>query len=79
MRHEVAAVIPTHRPDEDELIALVDALVADGLAVVVSDDASPCTTDPLLRVVGEHAAVVVRHRRNAGIARSLNAEAGEDK
>lgn len=41
-------------------------------AVVVADDASPCTSDHVLRQCGEAGATVVRHHRNAGIARSLN-------
>ncbi len=39
-------------------------------AVVVSDDASPVTFDPVLR---DSTVPVIRHERNAGIARSLNA------
>lgn len=41
--------------------------------VVVADDASPATSDEILRGCVERADVVVRHGRHAGIARSLNA------
>ena len=41
--------------------------------VVVSDDASPCTSDAVLRRLSELPRVTVfRHRANAGIARGLN-------
>jgi rhamnosyltransferase len=40
--------------------------------VVVSDDASPATSDGILRMCEARAHQVVRHQRNSGIARSLN-------
>jgi rhamnosyltransferase len=69
---EVAAVIPTFRPDPGSLLSLVRDLRALNVPVLVADDASPCTVDPILRDASEEGACVVRHRRNAGIARSLN-------
>jgi rhamnosyltransferase len=51
---------------------LIESLLGMAVPVVVADDASPCTSDALLRTVSESGATVVRHRRNAGIARSLN-------
>jgi len=68
----VAAVIPVYRPDEAALLALVDDLHSRDLPLLVADDASPCTTDGALRAVAAQGARVIRHRRNAGIARSLN-------
>jgi rhamnosyltransferase len=68
----VLAVVPTYRPDADELGALVETLIAQTDAVVVADDASPCTADDPLRHVSALGAEVVRQDRNAGIARSLN-------
>jgi rhamnosyltransferase len=65
-------VIPVYRPEAAELTALLETLVAAGLPVVIADDASPCTSDALLRDVAGRRATVIRHRRNAGIARSLN-------
>ena len=64
-------VVPTYRPPR-ELIALVDDLRHHG-QVIVSDDGSPCTFDPLLaEITGLGNVSVVRHTHNAGIARSLN-------
>ena len=40
--------------------------------VIVADDASPCTSDRVLADVASQGIPVVRHARNAGIARSLN-------
>ena len=68
----MAAVVPSYRPDPDALLALVSGLQAMRLPVLVADDASPCTADPVLRAVETAGASVVRHRQNAGIARSLN-------
>ena len=79
----VVAVIPTYRPGS-EVLALAQGLRADGIPVVVADDASPCTYDPLFRgivsgevasgeSVGDQPVRVVRYARNEGIARSLNA------
>ena len=42
------------------------------MPVVISDDASPCTSDDLLRSLESDAVSVVRHRDNVGIARGLN-------
>lgn len=65
------SVIPTYRPSR-ELVTLVDLLRSCG-PVIVSDDASPCTFDPLLAEIADLENVtVVRHERNAGIARGLN-------
>ena len=65
------SVIPTHCPPR-ELITLVEQLRHQG-PVIISDDASPCTFDSLLAEVADLENVsVVRHERNAGIARGLN-------
>ncbi len=68
----VAAVIPVFRPDEFALLALLDTLSTAGIPVLVTDDASPCTADHALRAVADLGIAVVRHPRNAGIARGLN-------
>jgi rhamnosyltransferase len=68
----IAAVIPVFRPDESALLALLDTLSIAGIPVLVTDDASPCTSDHVMRVVTERGISVVRHPRNAGIARGLN-------
>ena len=65
------SVVPTYRPSP-ELLTLVELLRRHG-PVIVSDDASPCTFDPLLAEVADLENVsVVRHGSNAGIARGLN-------
>lgn len=68
----ITAVVPTFRPDADDVLALVDGLTAAGVPVVVSDDASPVATEQALRALAERGVPVVRHAKNAGIARSLN-------
>jgi rhamnosyltransferase len=68
----VAAVIPVFRPDESELLALLETLSTARIPMLVTDDASPCTSDPALRAVADLGISVVRHPRNAGIARGLN-------
>jgi len=68
----VVAVIPTFQPPEStgSLLAQLANTVE---KVIVSDDASPCTSDPLLRQWHELPSVeVIRHDRNRGIARGLN-------
>lgn len=68
----VKVVIPTFHPSPEEFTALVRSLLRQGLSVTVADDASPCTADPLFREIAALGVTVVRHRRHAGIARSLN-------
>ena len=68
----VAVVVPTYRPNSTELLALVTSLQAAGLPVLVTDDASPATFDSALRAVEDLGVTVLRHARNAGIARGLN-------
>ncbi len=68
----VAAVIPVFRPEPLALVALLDTLGEAGIPVLVTDDASPCTFDHVLRAVKDRGITVVRHPRNAGIARGLN-------
>lgn len=70
--HSVVAVIPVYRPEESTLLALLEALHAEGIPALVTDDASPCTFDHVLRAVADRGIPVVRHPRNAGIARGLN-------
>ena len=65
------AVVPTFRPNAASLPALLEVLAAQA-DVIVADDASPCTSDPVLAEVTALGIPVVRHARNAGIARSLN-------
>lgn len=68
----IVAVVPTYRPTAAlrDLLAVVRPQVSH---LVVSDDASPCTSDHLLRQASDHfGATVIRHDRNAGIARGLN-------
>ena len=68
----VAAVIPVYRPESSALHSLLDSLSTADVPVLVTDDASPCTFDHVLRSVAERGIPVVRHPRNAGIARGLN-------
>lgn len=72
MTSSVVAVIPTFRPDPSDLARLVTSLAPQVARIVVADDASPCTADPVLHVLNAAGVDVRRHRRNAGIARSLN-------
>jgi rhamnosyltransferase len=68
----VLALVATYSPDSN-LLTLVSALSSQGIEVVVSDDASPCTADPVLRECGLVPGVtVIRHAHNEGIARGLN-------
>ena len=68
----VLALVATYSPGSN-LIDLVGALSSQGIPVVVSDDASPCTADQVLRDCGLVSGVtVIRHDRNEGIARGLN-------
>ena len=64
-------MVPTYRPSRD-LISLVNQLRLSA-PVIVSDDASPCTFDPVLAEASSLPDVtVLRHPTNAGIARGLN-------
>ena len=64
--------MPTYRPDGTAL-DLVKELSAENLSIIVSDDASPCTFDPLLTEIGKvPGTTVIWHERNRGIARGLN-------
>ena len=64
-------MVPTYRPSSG-LLTLVTQLRLSA-PVIVSDDASPCVSDPLLAELAELPnVVVVRHATNAGIARGLN-------
>ncbi|MFM7147172.1 MAG: glycosyltransferase [Actinomycetales bacterium] len=67
----VLALIATYRPGPAlvERIRSITSMVDD---VMISDDASPCTADPILREAG-NGVQLLRFDRNAGIARSLNA------
>lgn len=68
----VAAVIPTYAPQARELHALVASLLDQGVHLMLSDDASPVTSDPTLRELESKDVIVRRHSRNRGIARGLN-------
>ena len=68
----VLALVATYSPDSN-LHTLVTGVSSQGIRVVVSDDASPCTADPVLRDCDLVPGVsVIRHDRNEGIARGLN-------
>jgi len=68
----IVAVVPTYRPPASTH-DLVSTLTDQGVRVVVSDDASPCTSDRILCDLGRlRDVVVVRHKRNSGIGRALN-------
>lgn len=72
VNEDVVVVIPTFRPPErtHELIDTLRPMVG---ALLVADDASPCTFDPFFRECRSLPSVKVhRFTRNAGIARSLN-------
>jgi rhamnosyltransferase len=68
--NQVLLVIPTYRPTES-LVALISTAASQVSSVVISDDASPCTFDPLFTQVPASIGVI-RHGHNAGIARGLN-------
>jgi len=68
----IVAVVPTYQPP-DSTHDLVSTLTDQGVRVVVSDDASPCTSDRLVNDLGRlRDVVIVRHERNRGIGRALN-------
>ena len=74
VKPSVTVVIPTFAPS-DALLELVSDLSgqAEVSRIIISDDASPVTADPVLRTVAQLAGVdVIRHNKNAGIARGLN-------
>lgn len=65
-------VIPTFSPSTN-LLTLLDSFRDLACTVVVADDSSPCTSDTTLRAAAALNSVsVIRHRRNAGVARGLN-------
>jgi len=64
-------VVPTFRP-EANVIAMLEQ-IAGSSRVLVVDDGSPCTFDPILHEISAIPHVTVqRFSANAGIARSLN-------
>ncbi len=65
-------VIPSYRPNGPALLDLLDLLIAQGIEVLIADDASPVETRATLDEAADRGAVVVRHDQNRGIARSLN-------
>ena len=71
MTPDVVAVVPTYRPPR-EVVSSIASLAAQ-VPVVVSDDASPCTSDQTLRDISAiNEVTVIAHRDNRGIARGLN-------
>ena len=68
----VVAVVPVYRPDEPALLRLIESLTIMNMPVIVTDDASPCTFDHVTRSAESRGVTVIRHSRNAGIARGLN-------
>ena len=71
MPGDMYCVVPTFAP-EPTVVDLLAGL-ADVCPVLVVDDASPCTSDPVLRHAEDIENVrVVRHVANTGIGRGLN-------
>lgn len=69
---EVVAVIPTYRPTRS-LLDLIGVLEPQVQFIIISDDASPCTFDSMLRLIASKPKThVIRYSSNAGIARGLN-------
>ena len=69
--HTVIATIPTFKPAAD-IFPLIESLTH-SCPVLVSDDASPATSDSLLRSIQTLPRVkVLRHQSNTGIGRGLN-------
>lgn len=66
----LTVVVPTYRPTA-AVVDLVRVLVGVAENVLVSDDGSPCTFDPILREI-EAITSVQLHGSNVGIARALN-------
>ncbi|MGO4536397.1 glycosyltransferase [Leifsonia sp. 2MCAF36] len=66
---DVVAVIPTYQPD-DRLAERVDAILAQGAAVIVVDDGSPAGHGPALDE--RDGLVVLGDEQNRGIAAALN-------
>jgi rhamnosyltransferase len=72
VRSDVVVVIPTYRPTKQHIASIRD-LAGMLEHIVVSDDASPCTFDPVLaELIDTPNTTLLRHRRNRGIARALN-------
>ena len=78
LRHvprDVIAVVPTFRPGPrvPRLIEALRSATRPSIPIVISDDASPCSFDGRLRGLSRFPGTrVIRHARNAGIARGLN-------
>ena len=70
VRLPLTIVIPTYRPTS-AVVELVRTVKDVAGQVLVSDDASPCTFDPIIREISSLAQIAV-HSTNAGIARALN-------
>lgn len=71
MTGEVVSVVPSFRP-EPRILDLVRGLASLG-PVVISDDGSPCTFDPIFDELRKISNVkVIRHEQNAGVGRGLN-------
>jgi rhamnosyltransferase len=76
--NSTSAVVTTYSPENSpssSVVELAQTLIDAGVPVLVTDDASPCTADPVLRQLagitgGE--IEVIRHSVNRGIARGLN-------
>lgn len=71
MPTRVVGVIPTFQPEPSLLIRLQELQKSVDL-LVVSDDASHCTSDPVLAAAAAENVTVIRHAHNRGIARGLN-------
>ncbi len=66
----ISAVVPTYRPTAST-IDLINVLTGEVDNLLVSDDASPCTSDSTLRTIASKSRLT-RHHTNSGIARALN-------
>jgi rhamnosyltransferase len=71
MPTRVVCVIPTFQPDAS-LLSRLRAVRSSVDLVVVSDDASSCSSDLVLAGAINEGVTVVRHAHNCGIARGLN-------
>ena len=74
VKPSVTVVIPTFDPNACLMDLIADLSgEAEISRIVISDDASRVTADPVLRAASQLAGVdVIRHNKNAGIARGLN-------
>ena len=70
-KEDILVAIPSYRPS-DQVMGLVDALLSEGLRVVIVDDGSGPVSTSLLDTLQHAGATVIRHPTNLGIACALN-------